>query len=464
MNLPAIFQKAVADKKLMISVSGIRAVLPDGLDPAALTSIATAFADTTGNTIVLGRDSRPTGQPILDLFRAILQLRGKTVIDTGIAPTPTVKAVVASRKASGGLIITASHNPEEWNGLKFLGKRGFFYSQAEIENLLAEIDAPSQRPVKQAVPGRSMKVGSSTSEDGIALHIDAILKSLPNVNAIRKRRYRVVVDAVGGAGREALPRLLSELGCKVIPLYCEPGNRFPRPPEPTPAALRQFSALTKKEKAAAGFALDPDADRLVTGTASRGAIHEEYTLPLAFLGKARTLKRAGRLVVNLSTSTLLDAVAGPHVVERSPVGEANVVQHMQARRALFGGEGNGGVIDPALPSYGRDSLAGAAWILSAMAALGARSLDDLLQDLPPLYMSKEKLERKGDIEASFARFESLAMKTNRLKQVDRRDGLHLLFDDGSWVHLRASNTEPVLRLIAQAGDKKSLAELLRVFR
>lgn len=464
MKLPSIFQKAVAEKKLMISVSGIRAVLPDGLDPNELCTIATAFADTTGTTIVLGRDSRPTGEPILSLFRAILEMRGKTVIDTGIAPTPTVKAVVAARKASGGLIVTASHNPEEWNGLKFLGKGGFFYDQTSVDALLAEIASPAHRPTVAATPGRSMKLGRTTHEDGIDLHIKAILTSLPNLGAIRKRKFRVVVDAVGGAGREALPRLLAELGCKVVPLYCEASDRFPRPPEPTPAALKQFGALVKKEKAVVGFALDPDADRLVTGSVNLGAVHEEYTLPLAFLGKRETLKKPGILIVNLSTSTLLDAVAGPHRVERSAVGEANVVGQMLSRKALFGGEGNGGVIDPALPSFGRDSLAGAAWILSAMAAQDVKGVDDLLQQIPPLFMSKQKLERSGDLNEAFARFESIALKTGKLQYVDHRDGLHLLFNDRSWVHLRASNTEPILRLIAQAPDKKGLQELLELFR
>jgi phosphomannomutase len=460
MKVPSIFQKAVADKKLMISVSGMRAVLPAGLGPNELSAIATAFADTTDKTLVLGRDSRITGEAILSLFRAILMLRGKTVIDTGIAPTPTVKAVVALQKAGGGLIVTASHNPEEWNGLKFLSKGGFFYDQKAIETLLHEIESPTFR---QKAPGRP---GTTKQIDGIDLHIRAILKSLPNLSAIRKRRFSVVVDAVGGAGREALPRLLEELGCKVIPLYCEASDRFPRPPEPTPSALKKFSALVKKTRPAVGFALDPDADRLVTGSPALGAVHEEYTLPLAFLGKRPTLvnNRPGILTVNLSTSTLLDTIAAPHRVERTAVGEANVVGHMRMKKALFGGEGNGGVIDPTIPSYGRDSLTGAAWILSALAAYNARNLDDLLKELPPLFMSKEKLERKEDLDHTFARFESIALNTGRLKTVDHRDGLYLLFQDGSWLHLRASNTEPIIRLIAQANDRKGLKELLELFR
>lgn len=463
MQIPSIFQQAVQDRKLMISVSGFRAILPDGLDPGGIVALAQGFADTTGKRIVIGRDSRPTGPLLSRLFRDVLEYRGKTIIDVGIAPTPTVKAAVSQLKADAGVIITASHNPEEWNGIKFLKRGGFFYDHAALEALLHAIESPLK--TTGARPGRSMPLGSTSDQNAIAAHVKAILKTLPNVSAIRRKKYRVVVDAVAGAGREAMPLILKELGCSVIPLFCQPAERFPRPPEPTPAALREFGKLVKSRKASVGFALDPDADRLVCGSPTVGAIHEEYTLPLAFLGKRPTLRRPSRLVVNLSTATLLDAVAAPHRVERSPVGEANVVGQMQKARATFGGEGNGGVIDPSLPSYGRDSLAGAAWILSAMAARNARSIDELLAEIPPLFMAKEKLERKGEISEALSRFESLAraLPDLRLKSVDRRDGLHLLFDDGSWAHLRASNTEPILRLILQADSPSALSSLQRSF-
>ena len=464
MNLPAILQPAVKARQLMVSVSGIRAILPQGLEPLALTELITAFADTTGSTIVIGRDSRPSGQPISNFIQAILELRGKHIINVGVAPTPTVKAIVANSKANAGIIVTASHNPEEWNGLKFLGKGGFFYNADELNQLLGEVETHSHRPNPKIKPGKSMKLGNTETSDGIGSHIEAIVQSLPNTAAIRRRKFKVVVDAVGGAGREALPRLLKELGCKVIPLYCDVTESFPRPPEPTPAALREFSKIIQKEQVAVGFALDPDADRLVTGSPTRGALNEEYTLPLAFLGKKSSLKRAGTLVVNLSTSTLLDSVAGSHRVIRSAVGEANVVAQMIARKALFGGEGNGGVIDPSIPSFGRDSLIGAALILSALESHRSASIDDLTKIIPELFMSKAKLPLDTDVDSVLQRFEQIGNATGKLAKTDRTDGLHLTFHDHSWVHLRPSNTEPILRLIAQAGDKNSLQQLLTEFK
>ena len=469
MKLPTLFEPASNKKQLMVSVSGFRAIIPAGLDIVTISTIVTAFANTTGNLIVIGRDSRPTGHAILNIVKSILELRGKRIIDIGIAPTPTVKAVVAESKANAGIIITASHNPDEWNGIKFLSQGGFFYNEDQIISLLTEIDKVYNTAATSGTQYKS-KLGYTTNQNGIQTHIDSILKQIPNLSEIRKQNYQVVVDGVGGAGREALPQLLAELGCKVYPLYCDSYAKFPRQPEPTPVALKEFGKLVKLKKAAVGFALDPDADRLVTGSKLLGAIHEEYTLPLAFLGKRSTLKKPGNIVVNLSTSTLIDSVAGQHKVWRSKVGEANVVAMMKSKKAIFGGEGNGGVIDPVIPSYGRDSLIGAAWILSAMANRKAQGIDDLLKELPELYMVKQKIELKTDIKSVFQKFEETAKSLTMLKlqETIRIDGIYFSFSDSScsdlsWVHLRASNTEPILRLIAQAPTKKNLNELIKQF-
>ncbi|MBW7858633.1 MAG: phosphoglucosamine mutase [Leptonema sp. (in: Bacteria)] len=465
MKIPNLFESAVLKSQLMVSVSGFRAIIPAGLDTVAITTIATAFANTTGPTVVIGRDSRPSGNAILNLFKSVLELRGKRVIDIGIAPTPTVKAVVAQTKSSAGVIITASHNPDQWNGIKFLGAGGFFYNESEINSLLTEIDTVYKTAATSGIH-RKFKLIETSQQDGIKLHIDSILKQLPNLAEIRRQKFRVVVDGVGGAGREALPHLLNELGCKVIALYCDSYNKFPRPPEPTPAALKEFGKLVKLQKASVGFALDPDADRLVTGSMNLGAVHEEYTLPLSFIGKQSSLKRSGNIVVNLSTSTLIDSIAANHKVFRSKVGEANVVALMKSKNAIFGGEGNGGVIDPTIPSYGRDSLSGAAWILSGMANRQIRSVDDLLTQLPPLFMVKQKLELKAGLKPMFAKFEKRAKSlTNfKLDKTERIDGLYFRFSNSAWVHLRASNTEPILRLIAQAATKKELNELIKEFK
>ena len=459
---------------LMVSVSGIRGRIPAGLDVNNIVEFMRAFCAVTGKKIVIGNDARPTGPIIRNLSIGVLLAAGKEVIDIGLAPTPTVKAAVALKKAHAGIMFSASHNPPEWNAFKFMGPKGFFFDQTASDKLL-EAMRQNEFP---AVDYK--KMGQVNEADGIQEHIDTVLKIIPNKAQIRKKKYRVLVDGVAGAGREALPRLLEELGCKVVRLYCDPTPKgdFPRPPEPTPKALKEFSKALKAGKGsgklAVGFALDPDADRLVLGSPARGAINEEYTLPLALLGteeyrrakksseaKAKQSKRGGPIiVVNLSTANLIDQVAVPVGLRviRSAVGEANVVAKMLGTKAVYGGEGNGGVIHPRVPSFGRDTLSGAALLLSAMAERNARSLDDLMEDMPPLYMEKTKqsLDQSSPAEV-FARMEAGFNNA----QVDKTDGLHLSMDNGAWVHVRASNTEPILRLIAQGNSPAELKNLLK---
>ncbi|MBI3394882.1 MAG: phosphoglucosamine mutase [Spirochaetia bacterium] len=452
-NPDALLQRG---KNLLVSISGIRGIIPDGLDPVNIVAFSRAFAAVTGKRIVIGCDARPTGPILNHLLTGTLLAAGKEIIDVGLVPTPTVKAAVKTWKADGGVMISASHNPPEWNAFKLIGKEGFFFSAADSEKMIHALRS-DQFP---AVGWK--KMGTLRSEDAVQMHIDQVIKALPNVAKIRKKKYKVVVDGVGGAGREALPRLLKSLGCTVITLYCEPtkDGSFPRPPEPTPSALSKFGALVKKKKAAVGFALDPDADRLVTGSPTSGAVNEEYTLPLALLGMpSKKVRSTDSVVLNLSTSTLVDAVmhARGGRVFRAAVGEANVVADMVKRKAFFGGEGNGGVIHPLVPSYGRDSLIGAGLILSAMAASDAKSIDDLLDCLPDLHMDKRKFELSGqsmqDIKAG--------LKQRFPKgRFDERDGIHITLPAGAWVHARSSNTEPVLRIIAQAESKKALEQLI----
>ena len=438
----------------MISVSGIRGVVPEGLDPTNIVSFARAYASVTGKRIVIGNDSRATGPILEHLLIGTLLAAGKEVIQTGLVPTPTVKAAVKFWKADAGVMISASHNPPEWNAFKLIRKGGFFFEQTHLDQMLAALK-------EDRFPAVAYKnMGSLVRKDAVAEHIRSILRIIPNKERIRKRRYTVVVDATGGAGREALPALLEELGCKVRKLHCGELVRgeFPRPPEPTPSALRKFSRFLKREKISVGFALDPDSDRLVVGTPEKGAVPEEYTLPLALLGVSK-IPRKGTIVVNLSTANLIDHVArglGARVL-RSAVGEANVVAKMLKTRAFFGGEGNGGVIDPRVPSFGRDALAGAALILSAMERAGAPTADGLLSDLPALHMDKAKRELRGDFQAICDSLQKGFPQT----KIDTTDGLHLTFPDASWLHARPSNTEPVLRLIAQAPSKRELRELMK---
>jgi len=436
---------------LMVSISGIRGTIPEGLDPINIVYFARGFAAITGKRIVIGNDARPTGPMLRHLLIGTLLGCGKEVIDIGLAPTPTVKAAVNLFNASAGVMISASHNPTEWNAFKFIGEGGFFFDQATGERLIDAI----RTDANPAVDYRQF--GNYTEQDGVAGHIKTILDFLPNVEQIRKKRYRVVVDAVAGAGRVALPQLLEELGCDVIRLYCDPDPEggFPRPPEPTPSALGEFGERVIAENGAIGFALDPDADRLVVASPKQGTINEEYTLPLALCGMERS---GGIVVVNQSTATLIDHVAnriGATVV-RSAVGEANVVSMMRGQNAFFGGEGNGGVILPDIPSYGRDSLIGAALILSAMARDDLSQVDGLLQQLPELHMEK----RKKSVESISVDAVYENLKRTFTGSIDTIDGLRIELEDGTWIHARPSNTEPILRIIVQAPSSDRLASVL----
>ena len=463
-----------AGKHLLISVSGIRGIIPHGLGPENVTPFIQAFAQVTGNKIVVGRDSRPSGFFLHQLTVGTLLTYGKQVIDVGIVPTPTVKYAVSFFKAQGGIMISASHNPIQWNGFKFIDKNALFFNHSSQKAWQQALKTQSVQSVKSVKKISKMRdLGSYTKQEVVIPHVDAVLDFLSKKECteIQQKKYTVVVDAVGGAGGGALTNLLKKLGCKVIPLYCNPTplmQKFPRPPEPVPAALKKLGSLVKKHRAAIGFGLDPDADRLVISSLRRGAVHEEYTLPLALLGLEPRLQqrmekgKPNYIVINLSTASLCGSLCAPYKCKifRSPVGEAHVVDWMRKKKAVFGGEGNGGVILPDIPSWGRDPLAGAALILSAMARKKANSVDDLLDSLPSLFMSKSKYKLKAP--SSQVQVQKVSKKfllQFPKAKADYQDGLHLSLPDKSWLHLRSSNTEPILRLIVEGSSRKSLKEI-----
>ena len=443
----------------MVSISGIRGVIPEGLDPVNIVHFSLAFASITGKKIVIGNDARPTGPILRHLLIGTLIACGKEVIDIGLAPTPTVKAAVEILDADAGVMISASHNPPEWNAFKFIGKGGFFFNHEQSANLVKAV----KEGANPSVGYKAM--GSLREMDGVRAHIDAVLSIISNLEEIRSKKFTVVVDAVAGAGREALPALLKELGCRVVPLYCDPtaDGSFPRLPEPTPSALQEFGNLTIKEKASVGFALDPDADRLVVASPSAGTINEEYTVPLAMLGLEKKIRNHKNpvIVLNQSTADLSEFLAdkmGAKVI-RSAVGEANVVELMRRENAVYGGEGNGGVILPDVPSFGRDTLTGAALILSAMAEQNAGTIDPLMEQLPRLFMKKAKMEMDAvSVEKVYSDLK------NKFPDAagDTTDGLRLVLHDGTWIHARPSNTEPIMRIIAQSPSESRLDEVLKL--
>jgi phosphomannomutase len=440
----------------MLGVSGIRGIVGEGLTPAVLVQITGAFAGFLGpGPIVLGRDSRPTGDALRQVVIGALRGAGRDVLDIGIVPTPTVQLEVERHHAAGGLALTASHNPIEWNALKFVGPDGRFLSPEAAQRFLSRAFEPLVWPSWD-------RFGTArTVSDAIDHHVLRIL-DLPEVQKdnVAKARLRVVVDAVHGAGGAIARQLLESLGVDPSFLYEEPTGRFPREPEPVADNLGELGAEVRKIGADLGAAFDPDVDRLSLVDETGRAIGEEFTLPLVadhVLGMQK-----GSVVTNLSTSARLDAVAARHgvTVTRTPVGEANVVQGILDTDARVGGEGNGGVILPRL-HLGRDAPAALALILSGLVARGG-SLSGWAKTLPELYMIKEKLEMGGDPDWERLRNDMLGVWGGAARE-DRRDGLWMA-GDGEWVHVRKSGTEPVVRVIAEAGTAaraKTLVEIAR---
>jgi phosphomannomutase len=431
---------------LMVSVSGVRGVVGESLTPDLVVRFAAAFGAWArhrgpGRRVVLGRDSRVSGPTFHRLVTAALQSVGCDVIDIGLAPTPTVQLAVEHHHAAGGIAITASHNPIEWNALKFIGPDGLF--------LDAEAGAAMRARLAEGKDWvRWDGLGAVEQDDeAIARHIAAVLR-LPylDVPGIRARRFRVALDACHGAGGAILPALLAELGCEVFAIGTETDGRFPRPPEPVAEQLGDLSALVSRTGAAVGFATDPDVDRIAVVDETGRAIGEDWTLALA--ARVVLAKRPGPVVTNLSTSRVLDDVAAAYgmTVGRAPVGEVNVALAMRRAGAVIGGEGNGGVILPDL-HLGRDAPVGAALVLQLLHETGA-PLSATVAAYPRYAIVKDKLDRPdAPLDAVYAALRAAFADAD----ADAQDGLRLTWAD-RWLHVRPSGTEPIVRVIAEAPD------------
>jgi len=441
---------------LMISVSGIRGHVGTDLTPELVARYAAAFGAwvrtfppgqkaTTGArpSVVLGRDSRTSGAMFARAAAAGLMSVGVDVIDVGVVPTPTVQLAVEHHHAGAGLILTASHNPIEWNALKFVGPDGIF--------LDAEAGA-RVRALADAGPPRAGWDGIGEVRDdpeAVKRHLDAVL-ALPmiDVTAIRARAFHIALDCVRGAGASAIPPLLERLGCRVSGINLEPDGRFPRPPEPVPENLGGLRELVRRTGADIGLAVDPDVDRLALVDERGQAIGEDYTLAFAVravLDRRTSDAQIPIVVVNLSTSLVVEDAArtrGARVI-RAPVGEANVARTIRNEGALIGGEGNGGVMLPALP-IGRDAPLGVALILHLLATNGV-TVSELVASSPRYAIVKAKGPRGPELEPLYDRLRSRFSDAH----ADDRDGLRLSWKD-RWLHVRPSGTEPIVRLIAEA--------------
>ncbi|HEY9479366.1 MAG TPA: phosphoglucosamine mutase [Gemmatimonadaceae bacterium] len=429
---------------LMVSVSGIRGRVGEALTPEVVTGFAAGFgawARSRGNgrSIVVGRDSRVSGPMFHRAVLAALQSVGCDVIDVGLAPTPTIQLAVEHHHAAGGLAITASHNPIEWNALKFIGPSGLFLDAS---------DAAAMREVAQGSFPRASwdQLGQvSIDENAIARHIELVLAlDFIDVEAIRARRFRVALDCARGAGGAIIPALLERFGCDVTAINLETDGRFPRPPEPVAANLGDLEQLVLKARADVGFATDPDVDRLALVSDEGKAIGEDWTL--AFAARLALRYRQGPVVANLSTSRVVDDVAAEAgaTVLRAPVGEVNVAVRMRDERAAIGGEGNGGVILSEL-HLGRDAPLAVAMILQMLLEDNVK-MSQILAGFPSYSIVKDKLDRpEAPLDAVYTslRGEFPDAEANDL------DGLRLSWSD-RWVHVRPSGTEPIVRVIAEA--------------
>lgn len=439
---------------LKISISGIRGIVGKSLTPETAMGWVMAWEkNLPEGPIVLARDSRPHGEGLCHLIAGILHYSGRKVLLAGLVPTPTVGVLVRAEKAAGGVMLTASHNPFEWNALKIFNREGIILSPSEFTALEPIWNALPPLGIYPYKPGGTVE----TIADPLALHIRLLFKEV-DLPAIAARKFRVVVDGCRSVGGVALPRMLKEAGVEVIELDTTPDGQFTRPLEPIPENLTALGKAVVDNHADLGMAVDPDADRLALVSEAGLPIGEEYTLVLASDG---ILGRGGSgLAANLSSTLILDAVAKKHgsPIYRSKVGEANVVHLLQETNSVIGGEGSGGVILPCVQP-GRDSLAGALLVLDLLAR-EKKSLAQMVLTYPSAVMVKTK------IPATTGLWESLQTKAGEWwpdAEVNRLDGLKWIWPN-RWIHLRPSNTEPIIRILAEAptqAEGKKLVEELK---
>mgnify|MGYP000439282010 FL=1 len=441
---------------LIKSISGIRGTIGgepgDNLTPIDTVKFAAAYgiwlkeySKKDDLKVVIGRDARLSGEMIQNLVVSTLVGLGIDVVDLDLSTTPTVEIAVPLEKADGGIILTASHNPKQWNALKLLNEKGEFLNAAEGA-LILEIAEKEDFTFAEVDD-----LGSITKNDSyIDIHIDEVLNlSLVDADTIRKANFKVVVDGVNSTGGIAIPKLLKELGVEVVELYCDPTGHFPHNPEPLKEHLADICDLVLKEKADFGIVVDPDVDRLAFISNDGEMFGEEYTLVACadyVLGKTK-----GSTVSNLSSSRALRDITEKHggTYEAAAVGEVNVVTKMKATSAIIGGEGNGGIIYPE-SHYGRDSLVGTALFLMLMAENGG-TVAELRASYPSYFMSKKKIQLTPqiDVDAILKAMEARYAKEN----ITTVDGVKIDFAE-NWVHLRKSNTEPIIRIYTEAKSQE----------
>ncbi len=440
---------------LIESISGVRGITEKDLNDKILISYAKGINEfCQDGKIFIARDSRKSGEKILSTILQIILLSGRKIENCGIVPTPTLQYAVQSTNAIAGIMITASHNPTEWNGIKFIDKDGCFFNQKQITRIL---QLKNKFFNQNNFNYKLLKNDYRDNNSLIDNHIKKILEiSFINFSKIKKRKLKIAVDAVNGAASKALPNLLKDIGCDVVELNCETSGEFNRGTEPIPQNLNLLSSVVVNDKCDIGFATDPDGDRLAVVDNNGNPIGEEYTLVLALKYFLESTNYKNPIVTNLSTTLAVDKIAIQNKVEviRSKVGEINVVEMMKKHQSSFGGEGNGGVIFGDI-HLGRDSLV-ASILIIALLSNSFTSISDLMKTLPKFYICKEKVSI-GEINEN-----DLFKKLNDIFKNNKRnnlDGLKILFND-EWIHIRKSNTEPIVRIYAESKSFEKANKLI----
>ena len=453
---------------LITSISGIRGTIGgmvgDSLSPIDIVKFTTAYANfiknkqnkivsnnnENKNTIVIGRDARISGLMVRNIVSGVLMSCGLNVKDLGLSTTPTVEMAVILEKAAGGIIITASHNPKQWNALKLLNNKGEFLSNEDGNKILGFAKQENYLYNKVDFLGNYIKIDNYND-----IHINKILNlSLVDVDLIKSAKFKVVLDAVNSTGGIIIPQLLNKLGVQCIKLYCEPNGKFPHNPEPLPENLVDISNLVVKKRADLGIVVDPDVDRLAFICEDGSMFGEEYTL--VAVSDYILQNTPGNTVSNLSSTQALKDITEKYDCEynTSAVGEVNVVQKMKETNAVIGGEGNGGIIYPSI-HYGRDALVGVALFLTFLAKKKIKS-SELRKSYPNYFISKNKikLDKSVDLDAVF----SSVTKKYKKYEINTIDGVKIILDN-EWIHLRKSNTEPIIRIYAESTSEKKSQKL-----
>ncbi len=451
---------------LISSISGIRGTVngpnTKNLTPIDVVQYTSAYGtwinkknQNKGKTIVLGRDGRISGSVLLELVKSTLISMGINIIDVGLSTTPTTQIIVQKKKAEGGIILTASHNPKNWNALKLFNSKGEFLIGEEAEEIFRIVEEGKYEFMKEDDYGKIHE-----SFNSFQIHIDEVKNlKLVNCEKIINKKFKVVVDGINSSGGVIVPELLKQLGCSVIEINCEPDGNFAHNPEPLDKNLSQLKNTVKEEKADLGIALDPDVDRLVFVCENGLLFGEENTIVAC--SDYVLSKTKGSTVSNMSSSMSLELISKKHGCDyhSSKVGEINVVEKMKEVNAIIGGEGNGGVIYPE-SHYGRDALVGIVLFLSHLSELNIKT-SELLDIYPKFYMIKDKINLNENFD--FDQLKNKMKEFYKEQDIDLRDGVKIKFDE-SWLHIRKSNTEPIIRIYTEAKSQLKCNEIIEDFK